>query len=243
MKIIFLTLINLVSFLSFSQVSLKKLDGTPINDNDIIVFSELTDPESYLGLKIFNSSNQNITVKIKVVSIENSNALNLQLCISPICVPEIAVGNSYPTDGSIIPANGRNGNFDHFINMNSGIVAGQNVNYVFKLYMVNSTNIEIGNSVTFTYRYTPALSTSDFSQLASIGINLKSTTAVNSLEFTSIDAVSSEIYDLTGKQVFFNKEMKVGNQSIDVSNLSSNIYLAQFTTLNGKKATIKFIKN
>ncbi len=243
MKIIFIVIINLFYLVSFSQVSLKKLDGTVINDGDIIVFNQLADPNNYLGLRISNSSNQEIKVKIKVVSIENSDASNLQLCINPVCVQQVVVGNSFPEEGSSIPANGRNGLFDHFQNSNPGIVAGQNVNYVFKLFIVNMNNVEVGNSITFTYRYTSSLTTSEFDKLSSIGVKLKSTLVDNCLNFTSTEAVATNIYDLTGKRVVFNKVTNAGNQSIDISNLSTNTYIAQFTTLDGKKASIKFIKN
>jgi Secretion system C-terminal sorting domain len=243
MKFILVLFLNFICFIGVSQVSLNRLeDGLPINNGDVLVFSELTDPESYLGLKISNSSNQDITIKIKVVSIENSDASNLQLCISPICVPGLVVGNSYPEDGSIIPANGRNGNFDHFINMNSGISIGQNVNYVFKLYIVNSNNVEIGNSITFTYRYSPNLATATFNELNAVGIQVKNTIATTSLNFVAVAPVTTTIYDVNGR-VVASANTGSGNQSIDVSNLSAGIYIAQFTTLEGKKATVKFVKN
>lgn len=242
MKFISVFLLNLVSLMTFSQVSLSRLvDGLNINNGDVLVYSELTDPESYLGLKINNSSNQDILVKIKVVAIENSDATNLQLCINPICVSNLIIGAAYPSDGSLIPANGRNGGSDHFINMNSGISTGQNVNYVFKLFIVDNNDIEIGNSITFTYRYTPNLSTSDFNQLAAIGVQLKNSVVTNTLEFSSTALIVTSIYDLNGKVVVAT-ESTSGNQAIDISNLSASIYFARFTTLEGKHKTIKFMK-
>lgn len=241
MKFILISVFSLVSLMTFSQVSLKKLDGTVINNGDVINFSQITNPASYLGLKIYNSSNADIYVKIKVVSVVNSDKSNLQLCIDPVCVSNLIVGASYPTGGSLIAANGQNGNLDHFLNNNAGIVANQNVDYTFKLFMIDENEVEVGNSITFTYRYTPNLSTSDFNQLEAIGVQLKSTVVANALEFTSTAAITTSIYDLNGKVVIAT-ESTTGNQAVDVTSLSASIYFARFSTLGGKYKTIKFIK-
>jgi hypothetical protein len=241
MKFILISVFSLVSLMTFSQVSLKKLDGTVINNGDVLNFSQNTDPDSYLGLKIYNSASTDILVQIKVVSVVNSDATNLQLCINPVCVSNLITGASYPSGGSVIPANGQNGNLDHFLNNNGGIIANQNVDYTFKLFMIDENEVEIGNSITFTYRYTPNLSTSDFNQLAAIGVQLKSTVVTNALEFNSNAAIVTSIYDLNGK-VVVSTESTSGNQTIDASNLSASIYFARFTTLKGKHKTIKFVK-
>jgi hypothetical protein len=241
MKFILVSILSLVSLMTFSQVSLKKLDGTVINNGDVLNYSQITEPDCYLGLKIYNSSSANILVKIKVVSVVNSDASNLQLCINPVCVSNLIIGAAYPSDGSVIPANGQNGDLDHFLNNNGGIVPNQNVDYVFKLFMIDENEVEVGNSITFTYRYSPNLSTSDFNQLAAIGVQINSTVATNALEFTSTAAIVTTIYDLNGK-VVVSTESTSGNQAIDVSNLSASIYLARFTTLDGNYKTIKFVK-
>lgn len=242
MKIKLSLLLFVIFSFSYAQMSIKKLDGTVINNNDVFVFNEANETDSYLGLKVFNTSSSPIRVKLKVESIVNSDGNNLQLCFAELCYGSIVAGESYPSSGTLIPANGSNGNFDHFLNTNTGIVAGQNVDYVLKFVQIDNNNNELGNSVTFTYRYSSNLATTVFNQLDSVGVQLKSSTVTASLDFFSKTPVSSTVYDLSGKAVTSTK-MNSGNQSLDVSGLSYSIYFAQFKTLEGKEVIVKFIKN
>jgi hypothetical protein len=232
-----------LSFICFSQMTITKLNGDPINNGDVLSFSALTEPSCYLGLKVLNTSAVDINVKIKVESITNADGTNLQLCFGDLCYGTIVSGLSYPSNpASVVPANGSNGNFDHFLNTNPGTIAGQNVDYVFKFYQVNDLDVEIGNSVTFTYRYNPNLSISDNNKLASIGIDLKSNIVINDLNFSTSEIVELRLFNLNGKEVLNSKINSLGNQFIDLSTIASSIYIAQFETLSGKKATTRFIK-
>jgi Secretion system C-terminal sorting domain len=242
MKKLLYVVTTLLSFVGHSQMTLTKLNGTPINNGDIISFDTAAEPSSYLGIKVLNNSSSDINVKIKIESIINADGSNLQLCFGFVCFGSIVAGNSYPNVPAVIPANDSNGNFDHFLNTNTGTVAGQNVEYVFKFYQVDENNFEIGNSITFTYRYSPNLATATFNELNAVGIQVKNTIATTSLNFVAVAPVTTTIYDVNGR-VVASTNTGSGNQSIDVSNLSSSIYIAQFTTLEGKKATVKFVKN
>lgn len=246
-KIVFL-LACLTSSLSFSQMTMKKLDGTPINNGDVFTYSVIgnasevtsSDP-AYLGLKIYNSSASNISVKMKVMSMTNATGSNLQFCIDPICVGTITVGNSYPSSSpSVIPANGQNGNFDHFVNGYAGNGTSP-VEYVLKFYMVNSFGAEIGSSITITYKYDPNLSTTGFSDLKSNGITLKSTLVDAQVEFDATAGGKAEVYDVNGKLVI-NASYTAGSNSADVSNLTAGVYILSFSTDEGKKASVRMIK-
>jgi hypothetical protein len=225
---------------------MKKLDGTPIVNGDVFTFTTLGDAETaassdpaYLGLKIYNSSASNINVKMRLISMTNADGSNLQFCIDPICVGSLTVGNAYPASGSsVIPANGQNGNFDHFINANPGTGAG-NVEYVLKFYMVNSFGAEIGNSITFTYRYaTLGISTN---ALQNAGINVKSTLVKSQFEFDATSNGKAELYDLNGRMVTSVNYIS-GYNYVDVSNLNAAVYILNFTNEEGKKAALKIIK-
>jgi hypothetical protein len=240
MKFITFIFVVLFSMTSFSQLTLKKLDGTVINDGDVLVYSQVTDPANYLGLKIFNSLNEDITVKIKVVSFPAGQGSNLQLCIDPICVNNLIAGNSYPSFGSTIPANGSNGNADHFLNSNVGDGVS-NLDYVLKLFRVDENNLEVGNSITFTYRYSPNLSTPAFNQLSDLGIQLKSTVVKNSIDLKVSTKSEASIYDLNGK-LFATQQLGIGSNSIEIETLATGIYIANFISNEGKKATVKIMK-
>lgn len=205
-----------------------------------MTFSHTEEPDNYLGLKIYNSSDEDITVKIKVISFPAGAGSNLQLCIDPICVNNLIAGNSYPSFGSTIPANGENGNADHFLNQNTGD-GSTDLNYVLKLFRVDENNVEVGNSITFTYRYTPNLSNTDFNQLATLGIQLKSTVIKNSIDLHVTNQSQANIYDLNGK-LLATQSLVAGDNSIEASKLASGVYLVNLTTIEGKKATVKIIK-
>jgi Secretion system C-terminal sorting domain len=155
-------------------------------------------------------------------------------------VSNLIAGNSYPSFGSTIPANGSNGNSDHFFSENVG--DGTNsLDYVLKLFRVDENNVEVGNSVTFTYRYTPNLSNADFNQLATLGIQLKSSVIKNSIDLQVTNQSQANVYDLNGKLVA-TQSLVAGDNSIEVSKLASGVYLVNITTIEGKKATVKIIK-
>ncbi len=247
MKKIIIAIAFFYSALSFSQMTMKKLDGTPILNGDILTFTSLGDPDTaspaepaYLGLKIYNSSASNINVKMKLISMSNADGNNLQFCIDPICVGTITVGNSYPSTGnSVIPANGQNGNFDHFVNNNPGNGTA-NVEYVMKFYMVNSFGAEIGSSITFTYRYSPNLSVLT-NTLENAGINVKSTLVKSQVEFDANSNGKAELYDINGRMVSA-INYNTGYNYVDVSNLRASVYIINFTNEEGKKAALKIIK-
>lgn len=246
MKKIIIAIAFFYSALSFSQMTMKKLDGTPILNGDVFTYTSLGDADfsssdpAYLGLKIYNSSASNINVKMKLISMSNADGNNLQFCIDPICVGTLTVGNSYPSTGnSVVPANGQNGNFDHFVNNNPGNGTA-NVEYVLKFYMVDSFGGETGNSITFTYRYSPNLSVLT-NTLENAGINVKSTLVKSQVEFDANSNGTAALYDINGRMIS-SVNYNTGYNYIDVSNLNAAVYIMNFTNEEGKKAALKIIK-
>lgn len=232
----------LFSAFGFSQLSMKKLNGTPINNGDVFIFNYATDPEAYFGFKLVNSSSSPINVKAELVSMTNTTGLNTQLCFGGTCVADITAGNSYPSDPAIIEANSQNGNYDHFLNLNSGADTNQIVEYVFRFYMINASNAEVGNSVSFTYRYASNLATNEFNELNNIGIQLKSNIVSNQLELNTINAIDIEIFDINGKLID-QQNIKSGINFIDVANYNSGIYFLKLIDNLKQNTIIKFIKN
>ena len=250
MKKVLLLLVCLSSSLSFSQLTMKKLDGTPINNGDVFTYSMLGDSNNvtssdpaYLGLKIYNSSASNINVRMKLISMTNATGSDLQFCIDPICVGTITVGSSYPNGSpaySVIPANGQNGNFDHFVNSYAGNGIDP-VEYVLKFYMVNSFGAEVGNSITFTYKYDATLSTPSFNDLKNAGISLKSTLVDSQIEFDATTSGKTELYDVNGRLIT-STPYTSGYNYVNASNLNASVYILSFTTDEGKKASLRIIK-
>ena len=242
MKNIFTTVLCLIATCAFSQLSLKQLDGTPINNGDVFSFSELAEPGNYLGLKVYNTSEENdLIFRAQIMSITNSDGTNLQLCVSNFCLPAITAGNSYPSLPDVIPPGGQNSNFDHMQNSNPGINPNLPVEYVIRIFQVNENNVEIGNdSVTFTYRYNPTLANTSF-DLNNMGIAMKSNVIGDQMELQTANNVQLQLFDLNGKSTG-NFALLSGNNSVDVSGLSAGIYIATFSTTDGKQASVKMIK-
>ena len=232
----------LFSAFSFSQMTLKKLDGTPINNNDVFTFTSLKDPQNYLGLKIYNSSPNNINVKAKCISITNGNGIGTQLCFGGVCVSDISAGNTYPSNAAVIPANGSNENNDHFLSTTAGTNPGNNLEFVFKFFQINSFGAEIGNSVTFTYRYSPVLATNSLNNVMDIGVKLKSNLVTNQLDLEVSRPATCQIYDLNGK-LLNPLNLVTGNQTIDVSYLKSGFYFLSVRDEENLQSTVKFLKN
>lgn len=242
MKTVLIYIFCLQSLYSIAQMSLTKIDGTPINDGDVFNFTSALEPDSYLGIKVINNSNSDINVKVKCVNIINSNGSNVQLCFGNICVPNITTGNSYPNVPAFIEANSSNGNFDHFLNTNTGINPNLPVEYAFRFYQVDDNGIEIGNTVSFTYRYSATLSNQSFSnQLSTLGVSLKSNIVTNSLEIEASKNTQMSMYDINGKLVR-EQNLNSGSHSIDTSILNSGTYILSFRNNEGQTATSKIIK-
>ncbi|NHM05948.1 T9SS type A sorting domain-containing protein [Flavobacterium sp. CYK-4] len=241
MKSLFLSIIGLASFIATAQMSLKKLDGTPINDGDVFTFDTAEEPGSYMGIKIFNNSDNDINIKVKVLSIENSTGTNLQLCVGNVCLSTITAGSSYPNFPAVIEANGQNGDFDHFLNLNSGINPALPVEYGLKFFQVDENGVETGNSVSFTYRFVSALGVSDFNNLAQTGVTLKSNVVASEIEMDLAKNVQYDLYDVSGKSIL-HQNATTGEHRVDVSNLNAGVYILYFQNDLGQKSSARIIK-
>ena len=241
MKKIIAVALGLVSTFGFAQLTLKKLDGTTINNGDIITFNTVGTTASDFGFVLGNSSAAAITVKSKCMSFTNTTGTNVIYCIQPSCINSVTVGAAFPSSGAVIAAGATNGDFDHFENLDPGINPAANVDYVLKFYQVDHSGNEIGTPISFTYRYSPALSTSDFSVLKDAGVQLKSNLVDATLELTLDSDTQVELVDLNGKQIR-NEQFTSGNQVIEVSNLTSGVYILNVKNNQGRTASTKIVK-
>lgn len=240
MKKLFLAIAFFSCLASFAQLSVKKLDGTPIITGDVFTFHQLEEPDNYLGFKLYNTSAASIKVKARVVSVTNSTGTDLQLCIGDVCLNSITAGNSYPSSPVTIQAGGQNSNFDHILNNNPGIDTSAPVEYVIRISQVNDSGVEIGTPVTFTYRYTSVLASETFAP-AQNDVTLKSSIVSSTLDIRAAKNVLMELFDVNGKSIR-RENLASGDHSIDVSDLSSGIYILSFNTETNQKSTAKFIK-
>lgn len=242
-KIFFLISFCALSLSAEAQFTLTKVGTTTqILNNDVFTYNTYDDAAAELKFKINNPNASAIRIKIKCLSITNATGAGMEFCFNGTCISDVAANTNYPTDSPFyaeIPAMGSNGNFDHFKNRNAGNGTSTQ-DYVFKFFQVDNFGDQIGNAITMTYRYTPALVTTGF-RLSNLGIQLKSNVVDNHLEINSDNTgLTMEILDLTGKKV--HTEQLSTTSVIDVSQLNKSIYLVNFIDSKGQSATTKFIK-
>ena len=241
MKKILAVAVGLFTTFSFAQLTLKKLDGTTINNGDIITFNTFGTAASDFGFVLGNSSAAAITVKSKCMSFTNTTGTNVIYCIQPSCINSVTVGAAFPSAGAIIPAGGTNGDFDHFENLDAGTNPAANVEYVLKFYQVDHSGNEIGTPISFTYRYSPALSNSDFSSMKEAGVVLKSNLIDSAIELGLDADTQVMLYDLNGRLIR-QENLTSGTQVLEVSNLSAGVYILNVKNNQGKEASTKIVK-
>lgn len=243
MKNKLLLLFSISLFITNAQLVVTKGDNTPINNGDVIGFA-VTGEASNLNYKLVNTSNQPINVKIRCVSLLNTNGSNFEFCFDQ-CYNSVSAGTDYPNGAGapaydIVAANSTNSSGYHFKNFNPSTPA----NYVFRFFRVDSSGFPIGTGIDFTYRYDTALSVADIEKvntLKGMGINLNNNSVTETMDFENSQNATMKIYDLSGKLVLEN-QLLVGAQSIQVSGLNSGIYMASFSNLEGQNATVKVVK-
>lgn len=243
MKKIFLVLSVLFLNVVQSQMTITKIDGTPITEGQIITFDSTDSNAATLGFFVHNNSNADIDVRIKCLSLTGTGA-GMQLCFGGLCYNNVIAGNSYPAFPVTIPAGQTNTQFDHFYNSNTDTGGATMKDFTFKFYQIDANGIEVGNSVTFTYRYNPTLSVNNpttFNQLENIGVNLKSNVLENTMSIDALKNIELMIYDLNGKLIMSEK-LKLGANTVDVSYLNKGIYMLTFKNEDGKSASLKAIK-
>ncbi len=65
--------------------------------------------------------------------------------------------------------------------------------------------------------------------------------AQNLIQFSGVEVASVRVFDLVGKQIL-SKNLALGTTSVDVSGLTSGMYLVQASDANGTVFTVKFLK-
>ena len=243
MKKILVLLTLLFAFSTQAQMTVTKLDGTPITDGQLISFNSLDINTATLGFHVHNNSASPINVRIRCESFTNCDGSGMELCFGPSCIDGLSAGHSYPSSVVVIPANGTNGDYDHFWNSNTtGSDGIHPIDYLFTFYQLDTNGDEVGNAISFTYRYTTALSNQDFSSnLQNLGVVLKSNIIDNTIDLTTTKNNEMELYDLNGKTIA-NYKLVSGDHSIDASNLSIGVYILNFISEDGKRASAKISK-
>lgn len=235
-KLVLLSAFLTCSF-ALSQMAVKKLDGTIMNDGDVYKYSTYDTDNDMLNFTVANtSSSQSIKVKVLCEALTNTTGEDFEFCFGGNCMPFVMLGMNYPPNGYNIDANSNTGDFDHFWNKKD---SDQPMSFLFKFYQVDALGNEIGTPVRITYLYNKNLAVSDAS--AKSEIVLKNTVVTDFIELDSKNNGTISIFDFTGK-LLLNKEVKAGNNKINAQKLAAGIYIVNTVSSNGKISTAKIIK-
>lgn len=219
---------------AFSQFAFKKSDGTPITDGTVLTYGP---GSNYLNFRVQNTSSQDLDIKIKCTNLVNTSGSQFELCYGGSCYDSVALNGVYPEyENPLAPGQSNPAQGDHFVNFNAG--NGEVMELHFSVYPIGFEN----DAINFVYRFDPLLGVNSFENLSSIGINIENTTIKSDFKFNATQSGNLSIFNLNGQLV---KEYKFseGSQNLNLSEMSSAIYVANFSTLEGKTSSVKLIKN
>lgn len=227
----------LIAFSAQAQYTIIDDNGNAITDGQEFVFGDNTIPGGYLNFFVTNDSDAPINMKIEFVSTNNSGDV-FQICFGGQCISETEVGESYPPGPpATIDAGDTTGEGNHLFNY--GESAEDILEYVCRFYQLDEAGNEVGDDLTVTYRYNPLLSIDEVE--AQAGISISSTILKNTLDFSAAQAGTLSLYDVQGRLVT-TASFESGQQTVDVSSLSAQVYIASFRTVQGANQSIRLLK-
>ncbi|MCO6147950.1 T9SS type A sorting domain-containing protein [Flavobacterium sp. NRK1] len=224
-----------------------------VYDNDIQLENEgvytytTTGEQAKMHFQIINVSDATINIKLKMIETgNNDDGSNVQFCFGPNCYFDAPNGTTAPAQltGITVAPQQDAGPTNYFYNSETvADVAGQPITYKLGIIQVDAAGDEIGEPlITFTYKYDPAATTSDFASLQRMGISINNTIVKNTLDITTNLNAKLQIVNING-QIIKNVDVTTGSQSIDLSTVAAGVYFAKFTTVENKTAQIKIVKN
>lgn len=247
-KIIFIAGLLICSLTKAQTVSVTGKDGVTITDGYTYTTNSLNTNEGedgYMPIIVTNLTSEDIYVKLKMDSMENAtgNQNFIFFCFGEQCYFSVSEGTSVPSNviqGRIL-AGETNDTADHFANAYNGDTPGEDVIYNMSLVQYSSDGTEGDTLLSFSYVYSPTANVNDIEGLSNLGINLKNTVVTDVLQLDSSIAANVELFDLNGKKVQANT-IKNGYQTLDLSALTSSVYIAKFTTEDNRTSQIKIVK-
>jgi hypothetical protein len=239
-KILIISLM-LTSFICQAQFDvIYKRNNSVVSDGQSYTFSDAScdynDPCNW-QFEVTNTSSQDIYMRVIVDNLVNNDGSNFQVCFASVCLSNITLNGAYPSTAALIPPGGTNSAGNGFWNLNP---AGTDtvMSWTLRLQAFDAADNEIGTPINVVYNYQSLLSLED-SEIK----NLKVFPTVVKDDFNvSVDEnISAIFYDISGQKV---KEVEVlaGDQQINISDLSAQIYFVHFRNDKGLKTLKKIIK-
>ena len=224
-KTILLLLLILSSISLQAQFTLTNYEsGQQINEGDVVVVDTSGITTHVIAT---NTSNSDIYLSLQVMNIINTNGTEMTYCFGVAgggsCYPQMNNGDIKNSGNPLAPgASTGNADIDFTHTDNQTNFPNYPKDYVIKLY-ATATNggAQIGNAITFTYRYDPTYNAIDnvFSKDEFNVISLS-----GKLQITNKQNLKISLFDLTGKKVK-SLELSAGVNEINTSNFTKGLYI------------------
>jgi hypothetical protein len=238
-KLLLFAALFIYGIVQAQDITVNVEGGGTIENNEIFTFNTL-DTSSKLTFTVTNNTDEILYLKTRVDEMSGTNGSDVQLCFG-VCLYNLSQGLTVPSFLIEIPANSTTESTDdHIWNYNPGDGTTPIV-YTISFVKYDAQGNELGNLITFTYRYVPTASTEDFAALEKAGIALESTIITNALKVSAQQNAAVTFYGTNG-QVVKNAAITTGEQVIDMSGIATGVYIAKFTTADNKTAQLRVVK-
>ena len=225
-------------FVANAQFSVATHAGDPITDGQTITIGSSIAPEANLPFFVTNENTTNdINMRIEFVSANNSDGSDLEICFG-LCYTGVTIGQNYPINDAVViaPQQTQTSSGDHFKHLPTG--GSDVVTYVFRFYEVDGAGNEIGDDLTFTYVYDPALLSIE--EANAVNAAIISTMVNNTVEVNANEELIFTMYDIQGR-IVSQQQLEQGLNQVNVADLAAQTYMVVLTNNKGASQTTKVI--
>jgi len=225
-----------------AQFTVANHDGTPITDGSIFTYSDIgtiSDSNDVdLVFDITNTGSNAIDMRCEYVSMANGDGTGTFFCVFGLCHAPggIVPGTVYGGPETIIPV-GETPPGNHFYNMDAGDGVNYPIEYVFRLFQVDTSGNEIGDSLTFTYQYDGTAAVEDIAQ---VGFKLYPNVSSDYINLEVDESVSAQLINTQG-QLIKEYNFESGSHTIDVSIFTKQMYYLKLRNAQGQQSLAKIL--
>ncbi len=232
---------SLISFVMNAQFEVKRIDGTPFTNGEVIEFTSYGNTTAELKFLVYNNATQNLDFRIRCMDLVNATGTNFQLCWGYECIPDVAVGGTYPNYQNIINAGGSTfGLGDSFKNFNAGDGANYPMDHTFRFLTRDLNGANVGSTFNITYRYQGPLSIDQKDKLNAMGIKVLNTQVDNFIGLEISKKIDFELINLQGQII--NKGVLENNTNLDMTSTQTGVYILNFQNEEGLTDSVKIYK-
>jgi len=239
-KLLIISLL-LTSFLCHAQFDvIYKRNNSIVTDGQSFNFTDSScgynDPCNW-KFEVTNTSSEDIYMRIVVDNLVNTDGTNFQLCFALVCLNNISLDGAYPSTAALITPGATNSTGNNLWNLNPADTSTP-MSYTLRFQAYDAEDNEIGTPISMIYNYQPVLGIDD---VEISNLKVYPTVVKNELNVSVEENVSVEFYDLLGKKVK-DVKLKSGDQKINISDLSAQLYFVKIRNENNIKTTLKILK-